>query len=232
MKLGVIGIRSLEMGRGPVGDRKNFFNRSPASLIFNLLIPFTQRIGHDTAHTLPSRMGDRLSKAVRFRSFTFRFMWRYSIPLISQFSTILPNCIPVSKSGCHINKAPSFMVDPDGAKRDHEKTLRSKKRVSLPNGGRACWRQKGPQPPWQTQRCRALERRDDGKSGRIGLEPIRCNGTEFFDPLVPRNSAVGTTIFTDGNKAYQRILSPGHISKVVGKLRARSSSNAYTALSR
>ena len=46
------------MNCGPIGDRQKLFDTSPASLAFNLRIPFTERVGHDTAHTLPSHMDD------------------------------------------------------------------------------------------------------------------------------------------------------------------------------
>lgn len=66
----------------------------------------------------------------------------------------------------------------------------------------------------------AVEWRDEGRSGRIRLEPIRTNGRESLHPFVLRNTAPGTTIFTDGNQAYQGIPGRKHASKVVGKLPA------------
>lgn len=66
----------------------------------------------------------------------------------------------------------------------------------------------------------AVEWRDEGRSGRIRLEPIRSNGKESLHPFVLRNTAPHTTIFTDGNQAYQGIPDRKHASKVVGKLPA------------
>lgn len=66
----------------------------------------------------------------------------------------------------------------------------------------------------------AVEWRDEGRSGRIRLEPIRNNGKESLHPFVLRNTTPHTTIFTDGNQAYQGIPHRKHASKVVGKLPA------------
>lgn len=61
----------------------------------------------------------------------------------------------------------------------------------------------------------AVEWRDDGRSGRIRLEPIRTNGRESLHPFVLTNTLPATTIFTDGNQAYQSIPDRLHQSKVV-----------------
>jgi transposase-like protein len=66
----------------------------------------------------------------------------------------------------------------------------------------------------------AVEWRDEGRSGRIRLEPIRTNGRESLHPFVLRNTNPHTTIFTIGNQAYQGIPDRKHASKVVGKLPA------------
>ena len=66
----------------------------------------------------------------------------------------------------------------------------------------------------------AVEWRDNGRSGRIRLEPIRSNGRESLHPFVLKNTLPGTKIFTDGNQAYQGIPGRDHVARVVGKLPA------------
>lgn len=61
----------------------------------------------------------------------------------------------------------------------------------------------------------AVEWRDEGRSGRIRLEPIRSNGRESLHPFVLKNTLEETTIYTDGNQAYQGIPGRYHESKVV-----------------
>ncbi len=69
----------------------------------------------------------------------------------------------------------------------------------------------------------AVEWRDEGRSGRIRLEPIHTNGRESLHPFVLRNTTPGTAIFTDGNQTYQGVPDRKHASKVVGKLPAHLS---------
>lgn len=61
----------------------------------------------------------------------------------------------------------------------------------------------------------AVEWREDGRSGRIRLEPIRSNGRESLHPFVLKNTLPATTIFTDGNPSYQGIPGRIHQSQVV-----------------
>lgn len=64
-KLAVIGVRPFQVNGDLIGDRQKFFDRGSASLFFDLRIPLTQRIGHNTAHALPCCMDDCLREAMR-----------------------------------------------------------------------------------------------------------------------------------------------------------------------
>lgn len=121
-----------------------------------------------------------------------------------------------------LHKLRCAMVNPDREKLGGYKAVVEVDETSIPfrtknepvGGGQ------GRSPIGKLNVIGAVEAFDNGKAGRLRLEPIADNGRESLHPFVLRNTAPGSIIVTDGNPSYNGIPDRKHLVKVVGKLPA------------